>query len=285
MMVGIAVSVKFITEGQMTLWNQILFRNIIAVVWALFIIRPRISLLSQLPRATLQTLSIRVACYIGAIYTFTVALDRTTVANVDFVGAFPFVAIIGWFIYSEAVKLLDLAVVAVAVAGLALISGVSLDTFEVGGGEAYAFISAGLFAFTWILSRNLSDTYSNEEYAAITQMLTTVPIFLVLLAVDGSSTLAEGISVADILWSLVAGFFIAANIILISAGAARVSGVELSVLTSLTSVLAVVASILFFADVPSFREIAGGVLVVGAALAFAFKDNAAPEQEPVAETS
>lgn len=266
--VGISSSVKFLTESDLTLWNQIVFRNIAASVIGLVFISSALTKLRSLPTGSLKILALRCAIYITAIYFFTTSLANTSVANFAFIGSFPFIAVLSVIFYRERIDLKQFGFLLLATVGLVIVSGITPSDLSLGLGEVSAVVASTLFSMAWLLSRNLDKGATAPEYAVMTQVLSTPLVFFVLLAIDGPASFAVGFSLRDLVLSIIAGFFIVMNVILISSGAKRVSGVSLGVLTSLGPVVAVAAAIVLFTDTPSIRELIGGVVVVVAALAY-----------------
>jgi len=276
--VMIGVFVKYLTQSDLSIWSQILLRNSIAGGLALIIVPTAIPAFIALDIQEKKHVLIRSLFYIGAIYFFTLSLKTTSISNTNFVMAFPFIALLGWVLFKDPISKIQTSLLFIAVAGIAIISGVTLSTFKFGEGEAYALLSSALFAAMFLWTRKIKDSLTNNEFSALTQVI-IIPILLItVLVIPGPGDIISNTSLKAFAFASGAAVFILLSLLFKTSAAARTDAATSNLWLSTTPLFSIFASIIFFSTTPGMRDLIGGTLILLSSVAFVLTEKSKPQQ-------
>lgn len=200
----------------------------------------------------------------GSLYRESVLL--TKISNVVFIQALPFVAIFGWILLKEKFNWQKLILVMLSYLGVVIISVKDFSSiFTIGKGELFSFISAALFSLSYISRKWQTDFLDDKEISQILLILGTVILFI--------TSLLFGEGLPKINWSIfllllvfLNGFINAFNLFFTNFGFRYVKAVLASNILTLESIFAVILAIIFFREIPTSKELIGGILIIGSVL-------------------
>lgn len=211
--------------------------------------------------------------YVLGVTMFSLAIVKTKYSNVSFISALPLTAVTGFILLKEKVTLQKIIFVLLAFAGVLLISVEDYSNLmSWGQGEILALVSCVFFSFAYIARRYHTDLLSNREITVITFFISFCMLAMTSLVVDrGLPT--ENWSLMMLGAVIVAGFFNVGNIYLTNYGFQHVESVLASNILMLEALFAVILGFIFFKEVPAWKEILGGVLIVAGVIGMNFEEN------------
>lgn len=262
----IGVFVKYLTNTDLGVWNQILLRNMIAGIIGLLLVPSAFNAFVGSNNRNRLIICFRSVAYVAAIYLFTLALKETTLANVGLIGAFPFVAIYGFVFFNEKATKIQIGLLCLALLGVAIVANARVEGFALGIGEIYAFTSSGFFGLMYILAKKTTGNIDTQQYAVLTQVITMPLIAAVAWSTDGFTNLTQEFSLEVAFLASGAAVFIILNMLTISSGMQRSNSTNANILLYSGAVFSVIASLVFFRDIPKLPEIIGGTIILGSCL-------------------
>lgn len=209
-------------------------------------------------------------CLCVASAAFIIALNHTSVANVlIFQAASPLIAAaISWRLLGEPLTRRAVVAMAVALCGVAVMVGAPSDDNPLGLG--LSALTAVSFALVVVIARHRQEM-SMAPATCLSQFL-----LLIAAAPFAQPGTVDG---HDLLMLVAFGVGqIGLGLALLTIGAQRISAAEISVLSLLEVVLGPFWVWLCFAETPPLATVAGGVLVIGAAIMLALSDDTDPER-------
>jgi len=248
-----------------TFFQQIYLRLFAAVIIG-FIIYNRSFNYSKLRKIKLTEwllLIFRAATYylLGlALYTKSILLTKISV--VSFIGSIPMTAILGTLIYKEKITYKKIIYLLLSFVGVMIISVHDFSSiFDWRLGELLAFISVVFTSLSIVLRKKQTKLLSNIEMSQIILVMAFIMLFFTSFFVKESLPFI-GWSTNTIIVLITAGI---ANIIMIfltNYGFEKIQTVVASNILTLEMFFAVLIGFLFFREIPSLKEMLGGVLIL-----------------------
>lgn len=206
------------------------------------------------------------ALYVIAIPLTTQGFLLAKYSNITFIGALPTTAVLSFLLLREKVSFEKSFYILFGFLGVVLISVKDYShVLTWGNGELLAFIANFFFSLSYIARKWQGDLLNNRENALVILFISS------LLLVFSSLLFGEGLpksaSFTPFIFVIIlmAGMFNIANLFLINYGFQRVAGVLASNILMLESVFGLLFSILFFREVPTVKELIGGLLIIACA--------------------
>lgn len=255
--------------GQFTPLQQLYIALGVGFIASLFTFHNSLSWsrLKKIPiRDWLIMLSRVVVGYLIAGTLYRASLNLTKISNVTFIQSIPTGAFIGFLLFKEKMTLSKVLLVGLAYIGVVLISIKDYSSiFSVGQGEIFSLISAILFALSFASRKWQTEFLSDKEIAQILLFLGFV-ILAGTSFIQGEKLPISGWGIGVISAFLITGLFNAINIFLINYGFKRVDNVLASNILTLEAIFALVMAFIFYHEFPSFKELMGGLLIIGSVL-------------------
>jgi len=265
---AIAITVRYLSDFY-TLYQQLYLTIGAAFILSLFIFPKTLNLqrLKKIPSKDwgIMVFRIIVGYLIGASL-YRTSLTLTKISNVTFIQSIPFGAIFGWLIFKEKFTLPKFLLVALAYVGVIIISIKDLSTpLSFGRGELLSLISSAAFSLSYVARKWQSDYLNDKEISQILLFVGTLVLFM--------ASFLRGEGLPQISWQAVAllsifltGLFNAINIFLINFGFNNVKVVLASNILTLESIFALILAFIFYKELPTLRELFGGILIVGSVI-------------------
>jgi drug/metabolite transporter (DMT)-like permease len=254
---------RYLATGFL-LFQQVYLRMLAAFIIGYVVFRKQINMgkLRKLPLREWLIILFRAVSYsLFGIILFTQAIIIAKYSNVSFIGSLPMTAILGFILLREKFSFSKLALVLFAFAGVLLISVKDYSNIlNWGKGEMLTLISTVFFSLSYIARKWQSNLLNNEE-------LTTVNFLVAFLVVFILSILkGDGFPILSWNWGLLlavigAGILNVGNVFLTNYGFQKVEAVLASNILTLESFFAVVLGLLFYKEIPSAKELFGGLII------------------------
>jgi O-acetylserine/cysteine efflux transporter len=202
---------------------------------------------------------------------FTIAVQHAQLSTVSFVSSLPLLGLFAWLFYRERIKVATIPVILVSVVGLALLTGVDLRDFQLGWGETAAIIAMLGFDLGYILVRQQSKRFSNDQHTTIMLLVSWIPVFAVSMW-QGEALVPAHVSPAGWIGLVMASAFNIAGIFGLNYVFGHLKAYVVGNLLLLEGVFAVVIGFLFYGEVPGPRVLLGAVVILGCAYMISFID-------------
>lgn len=207
-----------------------------------------------------------IATYLLGVTLFSVSVGMAKISTIAFIGALPIVAILGVLILNEKLTLQKLMYLAIGLAGVILISITDFSNLlSWGTGEVLALVSSIFLSLGFVLRRKHTDLLNNFEMSTLMFLISTVLLIL-------TSMIFQERLVPIITWSRVivltifgAGIANVAYLFLSNYGFEKIESVLANNLLILTAPFALILGLVFYNEVPTLKEIVGGVLIIASA--------------------
>lgn len=265
----IAIAARHLSS-YFTLFQQLYLSLAVAFIFSLFIFRTNLIIkrLKKVPKKDWFIMFLRVVIgYIIAASLYRESLVLTKISNVTFIQSIPFGAILGWILFKEKFTLKKFLLLMLAYIGVLLIAvNDYLSVLVFGKGELFSLISTGLFSFSYICRKWMTDYLDDKE-------MTQILLFIGAVLLAGISFgRGEPLPHINFEWLLLislffTGIFNVLNIYLINYGFKNVPVVLASNILTLESVFALILAFIFYRELPSLKELAGGVLILSSVIA------------------
>ena len=204
-----------------------------------------------------------ISLYLLGVTLVSYAFTMTKYSNVSFISAVPITSVLGFLLLKEKVTPMKIVYLVLAFAGVALIAITDYTHFfDWGKGEFVALISSFFFGLSYISRRWHSNLLNNKELAIIIFFISTILLFITSLLFGEGLPNTSSFSTTMIVVLLFAGLFNVGNLFLTNYGFKHVDVVVAGNILSLEMVFAVMLGFLFYGEVPLFKEIAGGLLII-----------------------
>ncbi len=245
-------------------FQQLYLRIFAGLIIGFFIFGKNISF-SKLKKITLNEwllLIFRGASYylLGAAL-FNKAVLLTKISTVAFIGSIPMTAILGFLILREKVTRQKIIYIIVSFIGVVAISINNFSDFSLGLGEVFALMSCFFAALSIVFRKYQTKLLNNVE---ITQILLFFAFIFIFIA---SLLWQEGLPINN--WNgsvfliiLLSGL---ANVLMIfftNYGFEHVKTSIASNILTLEMFFAVLIGLLFYREIPTLKEIIGGILIL-----------------------
>lgn len=220
---------------------------------------------SKLKKITLNEwllLIFRAAAYylLGAAL-FNKAVLLTKISTVSFIGSLPMTAILGFLILKEKVTSQKVSFIILSFIGVIIISINSFSNFSFGLGEILALMSCFFASLSIVFRRYQTKLLNNVEITQIQLFIAFIFIFI------ASMLMKEGLQINN--WNINFLFIILlsglANILMIfftNYGFEHVENSIASNILTLEMVFAVIIGFMIYREVPTAKDILGGVLIL-----------------------
>lgn len=191
------------------------------------------------------------------------AYTTTKYSNVSFIGGLPIVELFGFILLKEKFTLQKALYVALGFVGVLLIAVQDYSNiFNWGQGEIFALIASVSFAISYIARKWQSDLLNNKEIAVIIFFISTMLLIPTsFLLGEGMPNLA-GLPYISMVVLIIAGLFNVINLFLTNYGFQKIEAVLAGNLLMLEVVFAIALGFMFYGEIPLFKELLGGLLVV-----------------------
>jgi drug/metabolite transporter (DMT)-like permease len=261
---SMGIFVRFL-QGDFTILQQTYLRIFIAAVLGTIVFAKDIHLtkIFKISKKDWALLLLRaISLYVLAVTLVSYAYTVGKYSNVSFIQDIPFTAILGFILLKEKITKPKILYITVGFLGVILISVKDYSNlFSWGHAELFSLISGFFFAFSYIARRWQSNVLNNKEIAVYIFYIATV--LLVLTSVIFGEGIPHSSWNSTILLILLgAGAFNVANLFLTNYGFEKVEAVIASNILGLETLFAVVIAIFLFHELPSIKELIGGLLIV-----------------------
>ena len=201
------------------------------------------------------------AYYLLGAALFNKAVLLTKISTVAFIGSIPMTAILGFLILKEKITLQKIFFITLSFIGVIAISINNFADFSFGQGEIFALMSCFFASLSIIFRKYQTKLLNNVE---ITQILLFIAFIFILIA---SLLMKEGLPVNN--WNgsvfliiLLSGL---ANVLMIFFTNFGFEHVKTSIAANILTLemfFAVLIGLIIYREVPGFKEIIGGVLIL-----------------------
>jgi len=254
-------------SASFELFQQIYLRVFLGFIFATIFFRKNINFnkIITSPLKDLGLIFLRATSYyLLGVALWTQALLLTKISNVALIGAIPMTAILGWIILKERFTWQKASLVLLAFLGTLIISIKKLTmtgNFVLGKGELLIFASTFFLALGKISRKWESKRLNDKEASVVLLFFSALLLFL--------ASLFKGEGLPIITWHLgtllvlvIAGLSNVAIAFLVSYGFARVKAVLANNIIQLDIPLSILLAFIFYQELPVFRELIGGGIIV-----------------------
>lgn len=204
--------------------------------------------------------------YLFGILLFTQAILITKINNVAFIGAIPMTAVLGWLLMREKLTPKKLGLVSLSFLGVVIISVQDYSSIFVWGrGELLTLISVLFFSFAYVTRKWHSKLLNDKEITTMLFLIGSVAVFLVSLMI-GESIPTGNWKFSSVGFLMAAGIFNVAAALLVNYGFSKVEAIMASNITALEPIPASLLAMFLFSEMPTQKEIVGGLLIITAAI-------------------
>lgn len=194
-----------------------------------------------------------------ALYTKSILL--TKISTVSFIGSIPMTAILGMLLYREKITYKKVAFLLLSFIGVVIISVKDFSSiFDWRLGELLALISVIFTSLSIVLRKNQSKLLSNNEMSQIIITIAFIMLFFTSFFAKESLPLT-GWNTGSMLIVIIAGLANTIMIFLTNYGFEKIQTVIAANILTLEMFFAVLIGLMFYREIPSLKEIFGGVLI------------------------
>src|SRR5258708_6440344 len=205
-----------------------------------------------------------IAVYVLAVTLVSQAVVMAKYSNVSFIEALPMTAILGFIFLKERVTLQKIIYILLGFSGVVLIAVKDYShLFTWRQGEVLALIACAFFAISYIARKWQGSLLNNKEITVLMFFFASILLFVTSIFLF-HEPLPRPTSWSGIIFLiiLVGGFFQVVNLFLTNYGFQKVEAVLASNLLMLETVFGVLLGFLFFREIPTLKELIGGLLIV-----------------------
>ena len=252
-----------------TLYQQVYLRLFAAICIGFFIFNKQLhlSVLKQLKLKDWAILMLRaITMYVIGVILFSKAILLTKYSNVSFISALPITALYGFFLLHEQITWQKISLIGIAFIGVLFLSVSDFShIFEWGVGEVAAFVSVISFSLSYVARKWQTHKLNNQEITLIMFIIAFLIVFTLSLLAKEPLPLDNWTGFL-LLVVITAGLFNVINLFLTNYGFQHVKAVLASNLLTFESVFAVTLGFLFYQEIPSIKELIGGVLIMASVI-------------------
>jgi len=261
-------------DGSFAPWQQVYLRMFLAGLIALVVFRRSFSVdfLRQIRGRDWAMYGLRgfLANTIGVGF-FTIAILNADLSTVSFVSSLPILGILGWVMFREKLRLAALPFIVISVVGLAMLTGLRLDSLQVGWGETAAIIGMLGFDIGYMLSRYHPKSFSNYQNTTLILLLTWIPLFIVSMALH-EPVIPQHISMSGWIGLGMSSVLNVVGLFLINYVFGHLKAYVVGNLLLLEGVFATVIGFCLYGEIPSVMALAGAAVILGCAYAISAID-------------
>jgi len=175
-------------------------------------------------------------------------------------------AILGFLVLKEQFTTKKLLLVIVSFLGVVSISVKDFSNiFVFGRGELFALASTFFFSLGLILRKWHLRILNDKEIATFILFIATLLIFVT--SIIKNEGLPFGVWRLDVILVLLAGGLLSAGVsFLMNYGLSRIGAVLANNIIALYPVFAAFLALIFYKEIPIFRELIGGILIITSAI-------------------
>ncbi len=204
-----------------------------------------------------------ISLYVIAVPFISQAYLTGKYSNVSFVSAFPLMALLGFLLLKEKLTLKKVIYVLLGFIGVVFIAVQDYSNLlSWGEGELLALISCIFFDISYIARKWQKDYLSNKEITVLIFFVSSILLFGTSLFMQEGIPHVEQFSGIVLLVILASALFNVANLFLTNYGFQRVEAVLAGNLLTLEVVFALLFGISLYQEIPSLKEIIGGLLII-----------------------
>jgi drug/metabolite transporter (DMT)-like permease len=201
--------------------------------------------------------------YVIGVTLLSQAYITTLYSNVSFIGALPLTAIFGFLLLKEKLTSQKILYVLVGFIGVVIIAVKDYShLLSWGQGEVFTLIATVSFAISYISRKWQGDLLNNKEIAVLIFLISSILLFLTSLFFRETLPHLTSFSITTILLIIIAGTFNVANLFLTNYGFEKIEAVLAGNILMLEVVFAVIIGYVFFREIPSLKDVIGGVLII-----------------------
>lgn len=271
----IALTIVFASMGifarylkdDFTIFQQTYLRIGLAALFSLLFFWKAVDFkkIITLPRKEWWLLLLRsFSCYAFGVPFFTIWVIYAKYSNVSFISAFPWLAILGWFVVKEKFYWSEFFFVILAFLGSIIVGMKDFgDLSSIGYGELMAFIGSIGFALSYIARKRQSDILNNKEISFLMLALGSSMVFIVSLVIWEWLPSLAWFGKDIVLQSLIltAGLNVA-NVFLTNYGFKNSPAILADIILSLEGIIALWIGYLLYSEIATFREWFGSLLIL-----------------------
>lgn len=254
---------RYLSTG-FELFQQVYLRMFSALLIGMFVFRKDIAYKKYLniPKKDIVVIIFRAVSFsLVGIVLFTKALLITKYANVSFIGSLPLTAVFGFLLLHEKFSLKKVAYILFAFIGVLLISVTDYSNlFKWGYGEILTLVSAIFFSLSYIARKWQTDYLNNKELTVANFFVSAIIIFIASIAY-GEGMPVDGWNFGLLLAVIGAGAFNTVNNFLTNYGFQKVKAVLASNILTLESFFAIILGLFVYKEVPTLKELIGGLII------------------------
>lgn len=256
---------------ELALFQQVAFRMLAALLFSFILFWKSLGFnkLKHITGKEYGLIFVRsILMYITGISFISVAFIYGAFANVAFILALPFTAMIGIVVLREKLTLKSFVLILLSFLGVLMLTiedFSEVTNFDLG--SIFAFIGSGSVAFSNILRKRHSDLLNNSEIGTIVLFLATIMLFVISFAV--------GDDIREVDWTLylvwlmlLAGFLNAVLVLVTNYGFNVVKPIIANNILATKAIFGLLIGVLIYQEPLDVRGIIGGVLILSSLFLF-----------------
>ena len=256
---------------ELALFQQVAFRMFAALLFSFILFWKNLDFnkLKHITGKEYGLIFVRsILMYITGISFISVAFIYGAFANVAFILALPFTAMIGIVVLREKLTLKSFVLILLSFLGVLMLTiedFSEVTNFDLG--SIFAFIGSGSVAFSNILRKRHSDLLNNSEIGTIVLFLATIMLFVISFAV--------GDDIREVDWTLylvwlmlLAGFLNAVLVLVTNYGFNVVKPIIANNILATKAIFGLLIGVLIYQEPLDVRGIIGGVLILSSLFLF-----------------
>lgn len=251
-------------ETSFELFEQTYLRIALAFIIGAILFYPKLRLhkISEISLKDAAILFFRaVLMYLG-VALFTEAILNTKFSNATIIAVLPLMPILGYVFLRETIKVRTLVWIGVGFIGTALVAMQSLQALSFGYGELMALLSLVFFDLSYVTRKWQSDQLNNYESTVIMFAFAVPFLFITSLLIGETLPEASDFSMFMVTVLVLAGLFNVINLFLTNFGFQNVKAAVAGNILTLEIFFALLYGFLLYGEVPVFREVVGGMLIL-----------------------
>lgn len=204
-----------------------------------------------------------ICLYVIGVPLISEAFISSKYSNASFLSSLPMTAILGFILLKEKITLQKIMYVFIGLIGVMLIAIKDYSHFlSWGNGDLYALISSIFFALSYISRKWQSNFLNNKEIAVLMFLISSILLFALSLLGNEGIPSNSHFTYFMICIIIISGLFNVANLFLTNYGFQKIQAVQASNILTLEVLFAVIISIFYYREFPSFNEYIGGAFIV-----------------------
>jgi len=256
---------------ELALFQQVAFRMFAALLFSFILFWKNLDFnkLKHITGKEYGLIFVRsILMYITGISFISVAFIYGAFANVAFILALPFTAMIGIVVLREKLTLKSFVLILLSFLGVLMLTiedFSEVTNFDLG--SIFAFIGSGSVAFSNILRKRHSDLLNNSEIGTIVLFLATIMLFVISFAVGDD--IREVDWTLHLVWlMLLAGFLNAVLVLVTNYGFNVVKPIIANNILATKAIFGLLIGVLIYQEPLDVRGIIGGVLILSSLFLF-----------------